>query len=122
MEQRNSDRKMVSLDAVVGCSRFGLIRGEIVDLAEGGLYVRAETSIVPIGAAVTVTFQPGEEVCRHCLSIQGRVAHQSLQGFGIEFDALDVSCSDALSRLLPTMPSAPTGGMPLLRAAGATPR
>jgi hypothetical protein len=119
MEQRNSDRKMVSLDAVVGCSRFGLIRGEIVDLAEGGLYVRAETSIVPIGASVTVTFQPGESICRDCLSIQGRVAHQSLQGFGIEFDGLDANCSAALGRLLPMMPAVPTGSMPVLRAVGA---
>lgn len=117
MEQRNSDRKMVSLDAVVGCSRFGLIRGEIVDMAEGGLYVKAETSIVPIGAAVTVTFQPGEDISRECLSIQGRVAHQSLHGFGIEFEALDTNCADALGRLLPTMPPVPAGGMPLLRAA-----
>ena len=57
MEQRNCERKIVSLDAVVSCERFGLIRGCITDLAHGGLYIRAETSIVPIGAEVTVTFK-----------------------------------------------------------------
>ncbi|MCB1801137.1 MAG: PilZ domain-containing protein [Gammaproteobacteria bacterium] len=116
MEQRNSDRKAVSFDAVVGCTRFGMIRGEIVDLAEGGAYVQAETSIVPLGAAVTVTFQPGEAICRNCLSLRGRVTHQSLQGFGIEFCDLDERCIDALARLLPTLPAAPSRAMPVLRA------
>ena len=116
MEQRKGDRKLVSLDAVVGCSRFGLIRGEIVDLAPGGLYVKAETSIVPIGAEVTVTFQPGEDICRECLSIHGRVAHQSLQGFGITFENLDANCSAALERLLPLMPAVPSKAYPVLRA------
>ena len=69
MEQRTDDRKAVSFDAVVGCPRFGLIRGRIVDLGLGGLYIRAETSIVPIGARVSVTFQPGEDICGDCLSI-----------------------------------------------------
>lgn len=116
MEQRNSDRKMVSLDAVVGCSRFGLIRGEIVDLAQGGLYIKAETSIVPIGASVTITFQPGANICSSCLSVRGRVAHQSLQGFGIAFDELDSVCSEALDRLLPQMPAVPVKAFPVLRA------
>ena len=92
MEQRNSERKAVSLVGVLGCSRFGLIRGQIMDLATKGLYFRAETSIVPIGAAVTVTFQPGDEICNDCVTIKGRVAHQSLHGFGIEFDDLEPDC------------------------------
>lgn len=116
MEQRKGDRKAVSLDAVVTCPRFGLIRGRIIDLDHGGLYIRAETRIVPIGAEVTVTFQPGDEICDACLSIQGRVAHQSLQGFGIAFDAVDATCGDALDRLLPTMPAVPTRALPVLRA------
>ena len=116
MEQRNSERKAVSLDAVLGCSRFGLIRGEIVDLTGGGLYFRAETSIVPIGAAVTVTFQPGGEICDDCVTINGRVAHQSLHGFGIEFDDLDTECREALDRLLPLMPAVAHKAPPILRA------
>ncbi|MCB1785748.1 MAG: PilZ domain-containing protein [Chromatiaceae bacterium] len=116
MEQRTHDRKAVSLDAVVGCPRFGLLRGRIVDLGIGGLYVRAETSIVPIGASVTVTFQPGNEVCGACLSVAGRVAHQSLHGFGIEFGELDATCRDALDRLLPQMPPVPMKAVPVLRA------
>jgi len=104
MEQRISDRRAASLDAVVGCPRFGLLRGRIVDLGMDGLYVRAETNIVPIGADVTVTFQPGEAVCNACLSIKGRVTHQSRHGFGVEFDALDPRCRAALQRMLPMMP------------------
>jgi len=50
MDQRIIDRKSVSLRAVVGSVRFGSIRGLILDLGENGLYIRAETSIVPIGA------------------------------------------------------------------------
>lgn len=118
MEQRTNDRKAVALGAVVGCPRFGLIRGQIVDLSMGGLYVRAETSIVPIGADVTVTFQPGSDAQGDCLSLNGRVAHQSLHGFGIEFDVdgLDSRCRDALERLLPAMPKVPAKAFPILRA------
>jgi len=105
MDQRTSGRRVASLDAVVGCPRFGLLRGTIVDLGMGGLYVRAETSIVPIGADVTVTFQPGEEVCNACLSIKGRVTHQSRHGFGVEFDTLDPHCRMALERMLPMLPA-----------------
>lgn len=116
MEQRNRDRKAVSLDAVVGCPRFGLIRGRIVDLTHDGLYIRAETSIVPIGAEVTVTFQPDEGVCNRCLSIKGRVAHQSLHGFGICFDQLEPHCQEALDRLLSQMPLVPMKAVPTVRA------
>ncbi len=116
MEQRNCERKVVSLDAVVGCVRFGLIRGRIVDLAHGGLYIQAETSIVPIGAEVTVTFNPGEGICDGCLTASGRVSHQSLHGFGIEFDSLEPCCRDALDRLLPNMSSVPQRAVPILRA------
>ena len=118
MEQRTRDRKAVSLGAVVGCPRFGLIRGQIVDLSMGGLYIRAENSIVPIGAEVTVTFQPGTDGHGDCLSLSGRLAHQSLHGFGIEFDLnrLDRRCRDALERLLPAMPKVPAKAFPVLRA------
>lgn len=116
MEQRTSERKAVSLHAVIGCRRFGLIRGEIVDLAMGGLYISAETSIVPIGAPVTVTFQPGEDICSGCLSITGRVSHQSLQGFGIEFEELDDQCREVLERLLPGKSPVPVRAAPVLRA------
>lgn len=115
MEQRNSDRKAVSYHAVIGCTRFGMIRGEIIDLAEGGVYVQAETSIVPLGASVTVTFQPGDSISNDCLSLRGKVAHQSLQGFGIAFCDLDQRCTEALARLLPTLPAAPVRAMPVLR-------
>lgn len=116
MEQRNADRKTVSMDAVVGCPRFGLLRGRIVDIGLGGLYVKAETSIVPIGAEVTVTFQPDEAGTGGCMSLKGRVAHQSLHGFGIRFDELDAECRDMLSRLLPMMPPVPRRAPPVLRA------
>ncbi len=115
MDQRIRDRKAVSLEAVVGCPRFGLIRGRIVDLGEGGLYIRAETSIVPIGAVVTVSFKPGEAANGRCLSARGRVAHQSLQGFGIEFVDLDATGRDMLARILPEMPPVPARAAPVLR-------
>lgn len=116
MEQRSNVRKAVSFDAVIACTRFGMIRGRIVDLAEGGLYIKAETSIVPLDAAVTVTFQPDDEICNRCLSVEGRVVHQSLHGFGIRFDELDPACNEALGRLLPLMPDSPRRAMPVLRA------
>jgi len=116
MEQRTFERKAVSLDAVVGCTRFGLLRGRIVDLALGGLYVSAETSIVPIGAEVTVTFQPGEGLDTDCLSVRGRVSHQSLHGFGIEFDDLEPCSREVLDRLLLSMPRVPQRAAPVLRA------
>lgn len=98
MEQRSSRRKPISLDAVVGCARFGLIRGRIVELGLDGMYVEAETNIVPIGAEVTVTFQPSDGVCSDCLSVTGRVSHQSPQGFGVELDPPDPRCREFLQR------------------------
>lgn len=116
MEQRKMQRKAVALDAVVGCARFGLLRGRIIDLGLGGLYVRAETSIVPIGAEVTVTFQPGPDLGRDCFTVTGFVRHQSLQGFGIEFAGLEAGCRQVLERLLPGRPTVPQRAAPVLRA------
>jgi hypothetical protein len=65
---------------------------------------------------VSVTFRPGEEVGSACLSVKGRVAHQSLHGFGVEFDGLDAQCRAALDRLLPQMPPVPMRPLPVLRA------
>jgi len=107
MEQRRSERKTVSLDAVIACRRFGLIRGRMVDLGLDGLYIRAETSIVPIGAEVTVTFQPEDGVRGAWLDMKGRVRHQSLQGFGVEFADPEPGCLEVLRRLLPAMPPVP---------------
>jgi hypothetical protein len=116
MEQRRQQRKMVSMDAVIACARFGLIRGTIVDLAMGGGYVRAETSIVPISSEVTLTFQPDSELCSGCLTVSGRVSHQSLHGFGIEFHDLDPQCRRILQDFLPAMPPVPARAAPVLRA------
>jgi len=101
MEQSSSGRKPISLDAVVGCARFGLIRGRIVEFGLDGLYIKAETNIVPIGAEVTVTFQPSDGVCSDCLCVTGRVSHQSPQGFGVELDPPDPRCREFLQRHLP---------------------
>lgn len=116
MEQRRDERKTVSMDAVIACARFGLIRGRIIDLGMGGGYVRAETSIVPIGSEITVTFQPDTALCSDCLTISGRVSHQSLQGFGIEFRDLDDRCQWVLENFLPGMPAVPERAAPVLRA------
>jgi hypothetical protein len=101
MEQTRSGRKAISLDAVIGCARFGLIRGRIIEFGLNALYIKAETSIVPIGAEVTVTFQPGDGVCSDCLSVTGRVTHQSRQGFGVELDPPGPRCREFLQRNLP---------------------
>jgi hypothetical protein len=116
MEQRRVERKMVSMDAVIACARFGLIRGRIVDLGMGGGYIKAETSIVPIGSEVTVTFQPDSALCSDCLTVNGRVSHQSLHGFGIEFHGLDRQCEWVLRNFLPGMPPVPARAAPVLRA------
>ena len=116
MEQRQHERKAVAMDAVIACTRFGLIRGEIIDLSHGGLYIRAETSIVPLGSEVSVTFQPGTDIHRSCLTLKGRVSHQSLQGFGVAFDMIDSPCRQALDAFLPGMPAVPSRAMPALRA------
>lgn len=115
MEHRQCERKAIALDAVVACTRFGLIRGRIVDLGVGGLYIRAETSIVPIGAEVTVTFQPAAGVCQTCMSLKGRVAHQSLHGFGVAFGELDAGCRRALRQLLPGQPLVTGQPLPVMR-------
>lgn len=116
MEQRIHGRRAAALDAVVGCPRFGLLRGRIADLGPGGLYIQAETSIVPIGAEVTVTFQPDKAIDNERVSIKGRVVHQNLHGFGVEFDELEAHCRIALQRMLPMMPAVPGGAAPVRRA------
>jgi hypothetical protein len=116
MEQRTGVRKMVSLDALIASPRFGPIEGTIVDLSRGGLYVRAETCIVPIGAEVTVTFEARVGGQIHCMALPGRVRHQSLQGCGIQFAAMDRSCAAVLDRMLPDKPPVPARAAPVLRA------
>ncbi len=116
MRQRTGDRRATSLDAVIGCVRFGMIRGEITDIGDGGLYVSAETRIVPIGSAVSVTFNPNAAVYDQPLTIHGHVVHQSLQGFGVTFDCLTPACRAVLDRCLSQMPVVPEYACPVLRA------
>lgn len=115
MEQRSGERKAASLDAVVSCARFGLIRGRIVNLAMGGLYVEADTCIVPIGVQVTVTFRSIGGAEGRWLHLKGRVSHQSLEGFGIEFDSPGEDGRRVLQQVLPNLPSAPAKAFPVLR-------
>jgi hypothetical protein len=104
MDQRGKCRKRVSLEAVLACPRFGLMKGLITDLSLGGLYFKAETAIVPIGAEVSVTFQPQQEMSSACLTLAGRVVHQSLRGFGIVFDDdMPETCRCMLGELLPEL-------------------
>ena len=100
MHRRTARRKSVTLEAVVACPRFGLIRGCITDLSHGGMYLRAETAIVPIGATVSVTFRP-HPASERCVTADGHVVHQSLQGFGIAFDRVTGECCEAISTILP---------------------
>lgn len=113
MEHMSDDRKAVWLDAVVGCPRFGLIRGRITELGDSDLYIRADTCIVPLGAAVTVTFQPHEGICADCLCVSGRVTAQSRQGFTVALEDLDDTCRAVLAELNAI---APAPAVPLQRA------
>jgi hypothetical protein len=115
MVERASARKAVTLSAVVSCARFGLIRGTIRDLSQGGLYVEAETSIVPIGAPVSVTFSPDCAWCEGSVTIRGTVRHQSLQGFGIAFECLEPHCREVLDLFLPGRPAVTEYAYPALR-------
>jgi hypothetical protein len=106
VEQRAAGRQPVDLDAVVVCPRFGLLRAVIVDLGPGGVRVRAETNIVPIGAEVSVSFRPDRSPDGRSLAFRGSVVHQSVHGFGIRFCNLDPEVRRMLARLL-------EGGAPL---------
>lgn len=116
MEHRRNGRKPISLDAVVGCARFGLIRGRIVEVGLEELYIKANSGLVPIGAEVTVTFQPGDGICSDCLSVSGRVSRQNPHGFGVALDAPDARCREFLLRHLPVVPKARLKAVPELRA------
>ena len=116
MEHIRNGRKPISLDAVVGCARFGLIRGRIVEVGPEELYIKADARLVPVGAEVTVTFQPGDGICSDCLSVSGRVSRQNPHGFGIELDAPDPRCREFLLRHLPVVPKARLKALPELRA------
>jgi len=116
MEHRRNGRKPISLDAVVGCSRFGLIRGRIVEVGPDELYIKADASLVPVGAEVTVTFQPGDGVCSDCLSVNGHISRQNAYGFGVALDAPGPRCREFLLRHLPVVPKARLRAVPELRA------
>ena len=119
MEQLDLESNPLRLDAVVACARFGMIRGNITRIGSNGLYIEAQTSIVPIGAEVSVTFQPQQSLSDACVSLQGVVSHQNPRGFGITFTEVSAACRKALDRLLTAHESVDTaatdGG---LRAAG----
>lgn len=116
MEYRRNGRKPISLDAVVGCARFGLIRGRIVEVGLQELYIKADARLVPVGAEVTVTFQPSDGICSDCLSVSGRVSHQNVHGFGVKLDAPGPRCREFLLRHLPVVPKARLKTVPELRA------
>lgn len=108
MEQRAAGRHPVDLDAVVVCPRFGLLRAAIVDIGPGGVRVRAETNIVPIGAEVTVSFRPEPSPQCDCLAFRGAVVHQSDHGFGIRFAGVDPDVRKVLARVLERAAPPPT--------------
>lgn len=104
MEQRSDARKAARLPAVVYSDRFTKLSGEICDLGAGGLYICTETVIVPIGAAVRVSFavtQPRAEV----FELSGFVRHQSLHGFGIAFAGMDDAVRKRLADTLSALPN-----------------
>jgi hypothetical protein len=80
------------------------------------MYLEVDTAIVPMGADVAVTFQPQQGVSSDCLTIEGRVVHQSRRGFGIAFDDLSEACSGVLAGLLPGLPPVAERSESLLRA------
>jgi hypothetical protein len=99
MEQHDLESNPIRLDAVVACTRFGLIRGSITQIDGDGLYIEARTSIVPINAEVSVTFQPQQSLSDACVSLQGVVSHQNPRGFGITFTDVPPACRKALDSL-----------------------
>lgn len=118
MEQRSDVRKAVRLPAVVHSDRFTRLKGEVCDLGAGGLYICAETVIVPIGASLSVTFEvmhPRPDV----FELPGMVRHQSLHGFGIAFEDIDEDMRSRLAAFLSAMPEDSRGAAPsALRSAG----
>jgi hypothetical protein len=116
MMVRVHERKAVGLHAVVACPRFGMLRGMVTDLSLGGLYVSAETRIVPIGAEVSVTVALDPSSGEPALTLPGRVSHQSLQGFGIEFEGLDADSEARLCGYLSHRPATRAYAPPVLRA------
>lgn len=100
MEQQNSERNPVCLDSVVTCTRFGMIRGCIRSVGAEEVYVEAKTSLVPIGAEVSVTFQPVQLVSNACVSFKGIVSRQDLRGFSIRLVDVPPACRCALDRLM----------------------
>jgi hypothetical protein len=107
------------LDAVVVCPRFGLLRAVIVDLAPGGVRLRAETNIVPIGAEVTVSFRPDRSPEGASLAFRGAVVHQSDHGFGVRFAGVDAELRRVLAGLLESAAPPPVERMRRQRVSGA---
>jgi len=100
MEQHDLESNSIRLDAVVACTRFGLIRGSITQIDGEGLYIEAQTSIVPIDVEVSVTFQPQQTLSDACVSLKGVVSHQNPRGFSISFTDVPPACREALELLL----------------------
>jgi hypothetical protein len=100
MEQHDLESNPIRLDAVIACTRFGLIRGSITQIDADRLYVEARASIVPINAEVSVTFQPQRSLSDACVSLQGVVSQQNPRGFAITFTEVPPACREALDSLL----------------------
>jgi len=100
MEQQDVESNPIRLDAVVACTRFGLIRGSITQIDSDGLHIEAQTNIVPIDVEVSVTFQPQQTLSDACVSLKGVVSQQNPRGFSISFTDVPPACREALELLL----------------------
>ncbi len=100
MEHRYTDRKRMVLDVVVVCPCLGLVRGQSVNLGNGGMFVQTGCITLPVNAPVKIHFHsPGPAAVENA-EITGMVVHQKDEGFGMMFDELDGEHRHLLDQLL----------------------
>lgn len=101
MEQRQFERKSVSLQVVISSSRLGLFRARVTDLGHGGAFIGESFISLPLHSPVTLTFlRAQDDIHAGCVSASGSILHVSERGFGVSFAQIEGGCAQALDCLI----------------------
>jgi hypothetical protein len=100
MERDYGERTQVALEVVIAYPGLGLVRGRTRDVGFDGAFVETGRVMLPMYAAVEVTFTVGRGEARHSVPLKGFISHVSRKGVGVLFNEDNASLEPAMRILL----------------------